>query len=256
MNRGFYTAIAGLNTQLARMEIISNNLANAETAGFKRETAVISSFQEMTLVNLNSKGNYTGPPFSREIGTINQGSLVREVVTDFGPGILIKTDKTGDLAIAGEGFFCLEDEGGNRYYTRSGRFHVDVQGYIVHTSGMRLLGEGGPLKVSGGEFTVSGGGKIFSGNSEIGRILICRFDDPSVLQKSGNNLYSAPVGEKAIAVERPEVRQGYIEASNTDPVKEMVTAVEVLRAYQAGQKLAQAHDRLLDLAIGEVGKLK
>lgn len=248
--RGLYAACAGLNVQQARMEVVTNNLANAGTAGYKRETAVLSPFYEMMLVNLRGE---TGP---REIGVYHHGARVSEVVTDLSPGTLVQTGHRGDLALDGEGFFCLEGEDGNPVYTRGGRFHVDAAGYLVHTSGLPLLGEGGPVQVGGEDFTVSAAGEVTSASGDSTRLAIYDFADPSLLQQSGNNLFTAPGAAGAEQVENPRVYQGYIEESNTDPVQEMVTAVEVVRAYQAGQKMAQAHDRLLELAVREVGKVK
>lgn len=251
MNRGFYTDIAGLNTQLNRMEIVSNNLANANTDGFKRRTTVVSPFHKMMLVNLN--GNASS---AQRIGNIHQGSQVTEVATDFSAGVYAKTGNMGDLAITGEGFFTLEDDDGNRYYTRNGKFFIEPDRYIYHGTGLRLLGEGGPVQVPGDEFSVSDTGEISAAGRRIDRILITRFDNPNLLAKSGNSLYSATGGVQAIPVENPQIYQEHLEKSNVDSTKEMITAMEVLRAYEVGHKMAQAHDRLVDLAVREVGKIK
>jgi len=253
LNRGFYTDIAGLNTQLNRLEITSNNLANVTTNGFKRRTTVVSPFHEMMLVNLNSKRSSS----AREIGIIHQGSRVTEVATDFSEGVYAKTGNMGDLAVVDEeGFFTLQDEDGNRYYTRNGKFFVGPDGYIYHGTGLQLLGEAGPVQVPGEEFSVSDTGVISAGGKEIARLLITRFDAPSLLEKAGNSLYSAPEGVETIPVETPQVRQEYIERSNVDATKEIITAMEILRAYEVGHKIAQAHDRLVELAVREVGKIK
>jgi len=253
LNRGFYTGIRGLNAQLNRMEVISNNLANVTTNGFKRRTAVVSSFHEMMLVNLNSNSMF---PFPNEVGITHQGSHVTEVATDFSEGVYAMTNRMGDIAIVGEGFFTLQDENGNRFYTRNGQFFVEPDGYIRHGTGLQLLGEDGPIQIPEEQFSVSETGVVTSGETEIGRILITNFDDPNVLEKSGNSLYSAPEGVQGNPLEMPQLRQEFVERSNVDSTKEMIDAMEVLRAYEVGHKMVQAHDRLSDLVIREVGKIK
>ncbi len=235
------------------MEVTSNNISNMATTGFKRSTAIISPFQEMLLYNM---GNQTGLQAANTIGPLNQGSQVSEVVTDFSPGLLVKTEKTGDLAIAGEGFFRLEDPDGNYFYTRGGNFYVDPNGYLVHSSGIPLSGDNGPVNVTAEEFTVSREGEVISDGNLIDRLFIGGFEDQSTLQQNTNGLLTAPGEAEVLRVEEPEVRQGYKEQSNIDPAVEMVNAMEVLRAYSAGSKMAQAHDKLQDLLVREVGRIK
>jgi len=241
LNRGFYTGIAGLNTQLDRMEIVSNNLANVTTNGFKRRTTVVSPFHEMVLAN--------------QIGITHQGAHVTDVATDFSEGVYAMTNRMGDIAIVEEGFFTLQDEDGNRYYTRNGQFFVEPDGSICHGTGLQLVGENGPVKIPEERFSVSEKGVLSSGGEEISKLLITRFDNPALLQKSGNSLYSTPEGLEGITVENPQLQQEHVERSNVDSTKEMITAMEVLRAYEVGNKMVQAHDRLSDLAIREVGKV-
>lgn len=251
MNRGFYADILGLNTQLSRMEIVSNNLVNAGASGFKRRVTEVSPFKEMLLVNL--KGDLSS---ARPIGVLPQGSALAGVRTDFGAGVCVQTDNAGDLAIAGEGFFTLQDEDGQEYYTRNGEFFVDPGGYINHGAGLRLLGAGGPVQVPEDDFTVSASGQISAAGQEIDTILISSIEDPNLLSKSSNGLYTAPEGVEAGTVNDPQILQYHLEQSNVDFTEEVATAMNVLRAYEAGHKMVQAHDRLVDLAIREVGKIK
>lgn len=248
MNRGFYASIAGLNTQLARMEVVSNNMANVETSGFKRSTVTITPFYKMLLTNINNSNKY--------IGTINQGSKIGGVNTDFSDGMMIRTESVLDMAIEGDGYFTLLDQDGSYFYTRNGNFDIDEDGYIIHSSGIHLAGESGLIQVSSGDFEVSFDGRVIEDGEEVNKIIISSINNQDSLIDTVNNLYTITEGEVATIVENPRVHQGFVEKSNTEPLTEIVTAIEVLRAYELGQQMARAHDQLSDTVIREVGKLK
>jgi flagellar basal-body rod protein FlgG len=141
MIRGLYTAVSGMITQEAKQDVVTNNLANVNTVGFKVDNLATKSFNEVLLSNRDKIVN--GRNVKVNLGTINFGSKIDEVATSFTQGTLDKTDKETDFAIEGKGFFAVERNNGvntERYYTRDGHFHVNSQGFLVNDSGDKVIG--------------------------------------------------------------------------------------------------------------------
>lgn len=259
MIRGIYTAASGLGVLQARMDAASNNLANVSTTGFKQDKVLSAAFPDLLLqekVRVNA-GVYALGGWNK-VGRTNQGVAVTGVFTDHNPGVLQQTGRETDLALPGEGFFAFEagGEGESKLmYSRDGELHRDGEGYLVNSRGHRLLGEDGPVQVGGGSFTVGPDGVVTNADGSQAKLLVVDFADKGRLAKEGGGYFSAPAGEDA-AVENPGVSQGSLEKSNVDVSAEMVNMVEILRAYEAGQKLIQAQDELLGSAINQVGTVR
>lgn len=259
MIRGIYTAASGMGILQARMDATSNNLANVSTTGFKQDKVQTAAFPDFMLQE-KVQVNVAGRLMSNwsQVGLTNQGSVVTGVTTDYGAGLLYQTEKETDLALSGEGFFAFESrEGGeNRVlYSRDGDLHRDAEGFLVNSRGDRLLGESGPVRVGAGNFTVDPGGLVKTADNEEIRLTVVDFPDKSKLVKEGNNYFSAPAGE-GLALANPGVSQKFLEKSNVDVTTEMVNMVEIMRAYEASQKLVQAQDDLLGSAINQVGTVR
>jgi flagellar basal-body rod protein FlgG len=204
--------------------------------------------------------NIAGRVFSSwsPVGRTNQGAVVSGVVTDFCAGVLKETGRETDLALAGEGFFAFEvaDTGQRRVlYSRDGELHTDGEGCLVNSRGHRILGESGYVQVGRGSFTVDQDGVLTTADKDQVRLRVVEFTDKSMLVKEGDDYFSAPAGE-GIDSGSPGVAQGFLERSNVDVSAEMVNMIEIFRAYEASQKLIQAHDQLLDSAINRVGTVK
>lgn len=259
MIRGIYTAASGMGVLQARMDTTSNNLANVSTPGFKQDRVLSVSFpdlmlQEKVRFSVGKMGIGGWSP----VGRTNQGVAVAGVFTDHSAGILKETQRETDLALSGEGFFAFEvpEEGQTRVlYSRDGELHRDAEGYLVNSRGHRLLGENGPVQVGSGGFAVSPEGVITTDAGEEIRLLIVDFPDKTKLVKEGEGCFSAPAGEETDAG-NPGAVQGYLEQSNVDISAEVVNMIEIVRAYEATQKLVQAQDELLDRAINRVGVVK
>lgn len=259
MIRGIYTAASGLGILQARMDATSNNLANVSTTGYKQDRVQVAAFpdfllQEKIRVKLGgmSFGNWS------PVGYTNQGAAVTGVVTDHNSGILKETGKETDLALSGEGFFSFEvrEKGGTKVlYSRDGELQKDGEGYLVDTRGNRILGENGPVQVGGGSFTVDASGVVTTAGNEQIKLAVVEFDDKSKLVKEGSNYYSVPAGNGAEAA-NPGVTQRYLENSNVDVSTESVNLIEIMRAYEASQRLLQRQDELTDLAINKVGTVR
>lgn len=261
MIRGWYIGSSGMNAQQTRLDAISNNLANADTTGFKRDIAVSKSFPELLMRRMNDDGVYETPFGSADvapiIGKIGLGVETNELYTDFEQGSFKQTSTHTDMALSGEGFFSVETPSGERY-TRNGNFLVGKEGILVTKEGYPVLGENGYIRVADDRFTVNQDGMVYSENDMelIDRFKIVRFDNERYLQKMGSSLYKDTdvTGAAYVAEgkERPVVLQNYVETSNVNVVNEMVSMIEVNRAYEANQKTIQAQDTMMSTLWGKV----
>lgn len=254
MIRGWYTGASGMNAQQNRLDAISNNLANVDTAGYKRDITVSKSFPELLLRRTNLDGVYETPFGSAEaapvIGKLGLGIETNENYTDFAQGSFRQTDQNTDVAFGGKGFFSVQTPLGERY-TRDGNFIIGKEGILETKEGYPVLGEKGFIRVENDKFTVNEDGVISSQEDSeiIDRFKVVRFDNERYLKKMGNNLYSANdiSGSAHIAEgsERPKFLQGYMETSNVNVVNEMVQMIEVNRAYEANQKTITSEDSMM-----------
>lgn len=261
MIRGWYIGSSGMNAQQTRLDAISNNLANADTTGFKRDIAVSKSFPELLMRRMGDDGVYETPFGSADvapiIGKIGLGVETNELYTDFEQGSFKQTSTHTDMALSGEGFFAVETPNGERY-TRNGNFLVGKEGILVTKEGYPVLGEKGYIQVADDRFTVNQDGMVYSEKDMelIDRFKIVRFDNERYLQKMGSSLYKDTdiTGPAYIAEgkERPVVLQSYVETSNVNVVNEMVSMIEVNRAYEANQKTIQAQDTMMSTLWGKV----
>ncbi len=252
MLRGIYTAACGMDVQQAVLDKVSANLANAATPGYKKQKVVTESFTQFLML-------CTGGAPPAVIGTYGPGSRVASVVTGFEPGYVRETGRAYDLYLEGPGFLVVEaptDEDPARVaYTKNGSLWVDAQGYLVTAGGRRLLGEDGPILVDSFDFKVSPEGYVEAGGQAVGRLLLAEFDRPEDLIREEGGLYIDVNGEAREAA-ATRVKQGFLEMANVDPVEEIKDLLAAVRAYEAGQRLIQAHDELLEKAVNQLGSTK
>lgn len=254
MIRGWYTGASGMNAQQNRLDAISNNLANVDTAGYKRDVTVSKNFSELLLRRTSFDGVYETPFGSADaapiIGKLGLGVETNENYTDFSQGSFKATDTKTDVAFAGKGFFVIQTPNGERY-TRNGNFYIGKEGVLETKDGYPVLGENGVIRVTNDKFKVNEDGILYSEEEdrEIDRFKVVRFDNERYLQKMGNSFYSTNdiAGEPHIAegFERPTFMQGYTETSNVNVVNEMVQMIEVNRAYEANQKTITSEDSMM-----------
>lgn len=228
MLNGLYSAASALNAAEVRHEAIANNLANVSTPGYRRQFVVLESN-----VGQQLPGGAAG-----SLGM--HGPNVAEVVHSFEPGEYKFTDSPLDLAIAGDGFFVVESPAG-RLYTRNGAFTLDENRTLVTHSGMPVLGQGGPITLPpGSDIIVQEDGTILVDGTEVGRLQIVSFQDPSKLQPAGTTLFQAPPEAGMETVTEPVIRQGYREMSNVNPVSELVNLIVSARHHEAAQRALKA----------------
>ncbi|MHC1749799.1 MAG: flagellar basal-body rod protein FlgF [Cellulosilyticaceae bacterium] len=255
MIRGLYIAGTGMNVQSKKMDIISNDLANVNTTGYKKDTAIISSFPEILLSRVNDTQNHR--PNNGQIGKITHGAKIDEIYTEFTPGSVRATGGLVDIAIQGDGFFVVQTPNGEAY-TRDGSFSIDASGNLVTKEGYKVMGENGPVALgedflsSGGEVTVGKNGDVVLDGTLMDTISIAKFTDNKQLQKLDDNLYQG-TGQRAEF--DGTLLQGFLETSNVNPVTAMVDMISVSRAYEANQKILQVHDALLGKAVNEIARV-
>ncbi len=257
MVRGLYTGWTGMENEQKRLDIISNNLANSATVGYKKEGVTNQSFDDVLTLKIRDESeNFT----DKRIGKMTLGVKLGEIYTDYTQGSLRETGNTFDLAVEGSGFFKVEvtDRDGNvkERYTRAGQFLMDKEGYIVDVNGNHLMSEGGNLQVptNASQVIIDLEGNVFADGVQVDKLSVTDFENYDYLKKFGETMYEAVDGyrEKDTAA---GIRQGYTEQSNVNVVSEMVNMIAITRAYEANQKVIQSIDGTLELAANSVGKV-
>lgn len=257
MVKGLYTAYTGMLNEQRRLDILSNNLANADTNGYKKEGTTSQTFADELAIKIHDSSSYRLP---QGLGSMSMGVHIGETYTDYSQGNFKITDGRTDFALDGDGFFSIEftDKAGNTSvkYTRDGAFVVNTQGYLVTKDGDYVLDRGGArIQVDPNLLiTVDGEGNIFQNNQTVGNIGVVDFEDYNYLAKYGENLYDLVDGGANIESEA-KIVQGTIETSNVNVVSEMVNMITISRAYQAGQKVINTVDTTLEKAANQVGKV-
>ena len=281
MIRGWYTGASGMRAQQWRLDAVSNNLANVDTNGYKRDVAAFKAFPELLIRRQDDDGVYQHPFGSSDaapiVGKMGMGVELNELFTNFEQGAMKETSSDFDLALDGKGFFSVATPWGERY-TRNGSFQLGKEGFLETKEGYPVMGENGPIRVKANNFQVDKDGGIWINAAYpddpqllIGReqnqwedpvlldtLKIVEFDIERYLEKQGSSLYreSETSGPATVMLQgqRPKVFQGFNEASNVDPVMEMVQMIEVNRAYEANQKLIQTEEAALGTLINQVAK--
>ncbi len=259
MLRGLYTAHTGLRNEQNRMDILTNNLANASTVGFKKEGSTSQPFREVLAVKI--KDSSVGLGTVQPIGHSRLGVKIGENYTDYTQGSFRITDNTYDLALAGSGFFALEytDSQGetSTKYTRAGNFTLTQEGYLVNNDGMYVLDTQNrriqldTLK----DAAIDSTGSIIQDGRQVARIQVTDFEDYDYLEKFGDTFFQ-PV-EGATPMEgSAEVKSGVLEMSNMSVISEMVNIIAVTRAYESNQKIMQTYDESLGIAVSQLGKVQ
>jgi flagellar basal-body rod protein FlgG len=253
MDASMWVAKTGLDAQQTRMNVISNNLANVNTTGFKRDRAV---FEDMLYQNVRQAGGQTDANSQAPTGLM-LGTGVRVVATEkiHSQGNMVTTQNPLDLAIAGGGFFQIAQADGTLAYTRDGGFKLSNTGQLVTSSGA-LLQPAITVPQNASALTVGRDGTVSvelngGGNQVLGQIQIARFVNPSGLQSLGQNLLRQTPASGAPQVLVPgqggagSILQGSMEASNVNVVEEMVSMIETQRAYEINSKAISAVDGML-----------
>lgn len=265
MVKGLYTAYTGMINEQKRLDVLSNNLANADTNGYKKEGTANRAFADELAVKIRDTSAYNLP---RRLGDVNLGVKIGETYTDYSQGNYKVTDSKYDVALDGNGFFGISYTNKNNEtsvkYTRDGAFTVNTEGYLVTKDGDYVLNQNGSQTGNASadnyiridpntDFKIDEQGNIIQNNQIVAKIGVVDVADYNYIQKYGENLYDLANGAQVTA-STAKVNQGTIETSNVNVVSEMVDMITITRAYESNQKIIQTIDSTLDKAVNQVGK--
>jgi flagellar basal-body rod protein FlgF len=227
MERGLYIAASGMVSEMARQDVIANDLANASTAGYKSDRVVQSSFGDLLLRNTET---------GQTIGPLGRGARIDRQVTDLTAAPIKETGEDLDFAIEGDGFFAIQTAQGVRY-TRNGQFTAAADGRLTDQLGNPVLGQNGQ------PITIGADGKVPAANVGVFAVDNAR--------KAGDNFFTGAAGGRGPG----QVRSGALEGSGADPVRAMTDMIASLRAFESGQKVITTIDSTLQKASNQVGSL-
>lgn len=255
MIKEIYTAALGMVPQQTRLEITANNIANANTTGYKRigvfEQSLIDARENM----LNTRGD------------VEQEDPPTQQYTDYTQGALTNTGNPLDLALDREGFFVLHDKNGDESFVRGGHFEIGSDGTIVTPDGKTLMGDSGPLVVNrtnqqgfrNDERTqnirINDNGEVFADNQFVGRVQVMNVENPQTLARANNSGFRPTDQTNYAPMQADSIRlkQGYLEASNVNIIGEMVAMIQLQRAFEMGQKVITTNDGTLERSI-DIGR--
>jgi flagellar basal-body rod protein FlgF len=225
MERGLYIAASGMVAEMARQDLIANDLANASTAGYKSDRAVQGSFGNLLLANTQT---------GQTIGSLGEGARIERQVTDLTAAPIKETGEDLDFAVEGDGFFAVQTAQGVRY-TRNGQFTAGANGRLTDQLGNAVLNQNNQ------PITIGADGKVPAASVGVFALNNAR--------KAGDNFFQGTAGGRATG----QVRSGALEGSGADPVRAMTDMMASLRAFESGQKVITTIDSTLNKAANQVG---
>ncbi len=266
--KGIYSALSGAMAQGQRLDTIANNMANVNTPGFKRDDQV---FREYLTANQKPPALQNVPKVPASIDSFYdmQGGDVSYVdangtYTDFTQGSLKSTGNPLDLAIDGDGFFEVMTPQGLSL-TRVGAFRMDASGQLVTKDGHPVLAAGDAaadpasrvIRAGQGPLNVTESGDIFDGPNNLGKISVVNVAQKDSLQKVGGSLFrfKSNARPEVATVENPSMKQGFVESSNVNVVKEMTDMITATRAFESTQKAISAYDQMSEKLVNNVPKV-
>ncbi len=243
MENAAYVGLSRQMTLRRELDIVANNIANADTTGFKVEQLLLGA----------------------EIGERARNAFVRPGVSfvldsgvgrDYGQGALEQTGRDLDFGIEGEGAFFKLNDGAGEAYTRDGAFTLDPEGRLTTEGGAAVQGDGGEIILDRalGEPSVAADGTISQNGSPVGRLSIVRFDTLAALEKGGDGLYRNASNAAAIEATDARVRQGMLEGSNVNPILEITNLIEIQRAYESVTRMIENTNDLSRRAVERLGR--
>jgi flagellar basal-body rod protein FlgG len=249
MSRGLYSLTSGMLTEQRKIDISSNNIANMNTAGYKKEQAITTSFGEMLIKKYRQRGTESEAEMLSSISAIR---AMAENNTVFTQGTISETGSNTDFAILGNGFFSI-DRGGKFMYTRNGSFSIDAEGYLVLENYGRVQGDYGDISIGTDKFDFSDDGNIIVDGEVIDRIAVYDFPDYSSLKKNNEGMFTSDVDPDI--VEYPKIMNKTIEKSNVDVTEELTGIMSSQRALQTSSQALKMYDLIQEQAVTEIGKL-
>lgn len=256
MNYGLYISATGVLTNMHRQDVLANNLANAQTVGFKQNLAAFS--QRLP----ESQEGPAGFDLADELlDKLGGGLTAHAALTDLSAGSLQKTDNPLDLAIDGQGFFTIQnklpDGSIQTAMTRDGRFTLGDDGRLITTVGGHgvLDSSGQPIRVDPAfPLTIDPTGRLTQNGQTVGQLQIATVDPQYPLNHLGQGMYEAPANLQTDNFQG-RIQQGFLEQSNVDPVREMVNLIQTTRAVNDNATMIRYQDSLMDKAVNTLGRV-
>ncbi|GIV16667.1 MAG: flagellar basal-body rod protein FlgF [Armatimonadota bacterium] len=244
MLRGLHIAASGMLAQQVRHETIANNLANADTTGYKADEVAFRTALDTAI--WRHRDPQKGAP-TPQVGTLSFGTEVDAVVTDLRSAPIALTGRPLDVAIDGEGFFVVNTPQGERY-TRDGAFRQAADGTLVTADGMPVMGTRGVIRSATVPLTIAPNGDVLAGGQLVDRLRVVQLQNPV---KQGANRFAG----NAQPLPQFSLQVGALERSNVSVVQAMVDMIVAMRAYEASHRAVLAHDETLQRAVNDVGKV-
>lgn len=248
MFQGFYNLTSEMLSQTRNMNVISNNMANVSTAGYKKDSFQAAAFREELMARYQGSGDGTGSL----LGSMPLLRSADETVTDFSQGAFRETDSIFDFALLDPGFFCIQTEEGT-VYTRNGSFSLDEEGYLFLPGTGRVLGTNGPIQLPTDDITADRNGNIRNRESGelYGSLSIVDFQDyETQLQKTAGGVFAAQEAGTAV---QADIRWKAVEGSNVVPVAEMTAMMSGQRSLQSASQILKMYDHLMDRTVTQLG---
>lgn len=242
MIKGIYSSASGMVPHVLKQEIIANNLANVNTPGFKRESVFLKQLSRIEAARSKTESEWQTP-------------MVDKTYTDYSRGSLEFTGDQLNLAIDGDGFFVVSTPEGEAY-TRNGNFHIATDGTLMNSDELPVLSDNGPIVVGENEFEIGMDGMITIDGEEYGKLMVVDFEKPYQLEKTAGGLFRTLPEANQIDTEYAYIRQGYLEKSNVDIVREMVDMIASYRSYESDQKAIQILDESLSKTVNEIPRVR
>lgn len=254
MLRMLQVAEAGMRVQQARVDVLTNNLANADTPGFRR---VLASFDVRPdgpdQPARPRPGDPPLPQMGEGRGTV--GMVGARTGLDLRPGAVRHTGNPLDVALAGEGFFAVRTAEGERY-TRNGSFSLSPEGRLQTLGGEVVLGDGGPLEIPPGQLEVGADGSLRVDGEEVGKLKVVRVEG-ELRPGAGQLLELAPGAQaRPLPDEERRVMGQHLEGSNANPVRELVALIQAHRLFEAGQRVLSTTDDSLGRTVNDLGRVR
>jgi flagellar basal-body rod protein FlgG len=240
-------------TNMQRMDVITNNMANADTTSFKRDHVVSHQFSEIMMHRLNDPWNLPGVRLfhSTAIGPVAPGVFVDDVFTDWTQGTMRQTGSHFDLALQGRGFFVVNING-EELFTRDGSFTL-MNGMLLTAEGGRVQGLNGDIVLPDGIAVIGEHGRIYVNGEYVDTFLLTNFTDLHSLRKMEDNFFRTTEDSVRSAFEG-RVHQGFLENSNSNIVNEMVQMITLSRAYETNARMISIQDDTLQRAVNDLAR--
>jgi len=258
MQKSIYTPLSGALAQERVMEIISNNLANVNTTGFKGDRVTFK------LLESEPERNYQNPlpPANfkmdfEELQNLRGNSIgyvgIAQVARDTSQGSSIKTGNKTDVMIEGKGMLKVMTPDGERY-TRDGSLMINREGILVTKQGHPVIGEKGDIAIHGTSFDINDLGEVYQGGELVDRIQLFDFKDTTQLERVGGNYYFFGGPQESVTeVDLPQIRQGFIEGSNVNAIRNITDMILSHRSFEAYNKAIKNYDSMMEKSSNRIG---